>query len=80
MNNYFLVQTYGRSKKLVSKSAIAARSYRFPSSVRKARVDFQAVCDKAYGQKYYLTAQEQEKFEPEDVVINDSNIIVVAWK
>ena len=50
-------------------------SYRCAISVPKARAAFQAVCAKAYSHKYYHIAEEQEKFVPEEVVINDSNSI-----
>lgn len=46
------------------KDAIATVSYRTALSVPMARVAFQAVCEKAYGHRYYLTPEEQLKFEP----------------
>ena len=46
------------------KDAIATISYRAGVSVPKARVAFQAACEKAYNHQYYLTADEQKKFEP----------------
>ena len=46
------------------KDAIATVSYRTALSVPKARVALQAVCEKLYGHKYYLSVEEKEKFEP----------------
>ena len=46
------------------KDAIATIGYRCAISVEKARVAFQIVCMIWYGHMYYLSPEEQQKFEP----------------
>ena len=46
------------------RNTIATISYRTAVSVPKARVAFQTVCQKFYGHRYYLTTDEQKKYEP----------------
>ena len=46
------------------KNATATVSYRCAVSISKACLVLQTVCDKMYGHIYYLTPEEQEKFEP----------------
>ena len=46
------------------KDAIASVSHQYAISVLKVCVAFQTVCEKAYSHHYYLTPEEQQKFEP----------------
>ena len=46
------------------KDAIATTSYEAAVSVEKARVAFQVIARKMYGHRYYLTKEEQAKYEP----------------
>ena len=46
------------------KDTVATVSYRCAISIPKARIAFQTVAYKGYGHRYYLTPDEQQKFEP----------------
>ena len=45
-------------------ATIATMSYKVAISVDKARVAVQATCKKMYGHLYYITKEEQRKYEP----------------
>ena len=53
-----------RNCKDAVKDAIATISYRCAISIEKARIAYQVVCLISYGHRYYLTPEEQNKFEP----------------
>lgn len=46
------------------KDAIATASVRCAISIPKARVAYQAIMEKRFGHRYYISAEEQRKFEP----------------
>ena len=65
------------------KDAIATVSYKAAISIGKVRLAVQATCDKFYGHRYYLSTEEQQKYEPqlstiteaenEDIVSDDAD-------
>ena len=46
------------------KDAIATASVKCAISIPKARVAYQAIMEKRFGHRYYISAEEQRKFEP----------------
>ena len=50
------------------KDAIATVSYRTALSVPKSRVAVQAVCEKLYSHRYYLSLEEKRKFAPLETI------------
>ena len=63
-----------RNVKVAFKDTIATVSYRTTLSVQKARVAVQTVCEKLYSHKYYLSADEQNNFEPSLDVIPEEQL------
>ena len=57
------IQKY-RNFLLPIKEAITTVSHKAAISVKKARLAVQATCKKLYNHRYYLTSQEQDKYEP----------------
>lgn len=58
------IRNYRKVKPQI-KDAIATVSYRAAVSIDKARVAVKATCEKMYGHMYYLSPEEQAKFEPQ---------------
>ena len=53
------------------KDAISTASVRCAISIPKARVAYQAIMEKRYGHRHYISAEEQRKFEPNLVDIEE---------
>ena len=55
------------------KDAICTASVRSAISIPKARIAYQAIMEKRYGHRYYLSAAEQKRFEPQLQVIDEED-------
>ena len=60
-----------RNVDVTVKDAICTASVRSAISIPKARVAFQAIMEKRFGHRYYLSAAEQKKFEPNLQIITE---------
>ena len=66
------IQKY-RNFLLPIKEAITTVSHKAAISVKKARLAVQATCKKLYNHRYYLTSQEQDKYEPKLQCIDEED-------